>query len=102
MSQPDVALNKTVLIVKPDDKTALIIDRANAVSYPSYQCVGGARSSVFKMAPAEKLLMLYIDAWHAIFVHGASPQDVDAALRAVPEYRETLATDFPPAPPHKF
>lgn len=97
MSQPDVALNKAVLLVNPEDKTVLVIDRANVVSYPGYLCVGGARSSVLRMYNVDRLLTLYIAAWHAVGVHGISMQDVDAALRVVPEYRETLETDFPTA-----
>lgn len=102
MSNTDVALNNAVLIVNPADQAVLIINKANMASYPGYRYVGGTRSDVFRMTPAERLLLLYIGAWHAIFVHGVSPQSVDAALRVVPEYRETLTTDFSPASHHRF
>lgn len=95
MSKTDVALNNAVLILNPANRTVFVINRGDVRAYPGCLYIGGVSSSVIKMTPAERLLTLYIDAWHAIHVHGIAPQDVDAALRVVSEYKETLKPDFP-------
>lgn len=43
------------------------------------------------MTAKERLLKLYIEAWHIIARDGVSPEDVHAALMVIPEYRESLS-----------
>jgi hypothetical protein len=50
-------------------------------------CRGDWRESTAK----ERLLMLYIEAWHIIARDGISPHDMHAALMVIPEYRESLS-----------
>ena len=44
-----------------------------------------------KMTKKERLLKLYIEAWHIIARDGLSPKDVHAALTVIPEYRDSLS-----------
>jgi hypothetical protein len=43
------------------------------------------------MTKKERLLMLYIEAWHIITRDGLDPKDVHEALMVIPEYRDTLS-----------
>lgn len=44
-----------------------------------------------EMTDKERLLKLYIEAWHIIARDGVSPEDVHAALMVIPEYRNSLS-----------
>lgn len=44
-----------------------------------------------EMTAKERLLKLYIEAWHIIARDGVSPEDVHAALMVIPEYRDSLS-----------
>jgi hypothetical protein len=43
------------------------------------------------MTAKERLLKLYVEAWHIIARDGVSPDDVHAALMVIPEYRDSLS-----------
>lgn len=43
------------------------------------------------MTSDERLLKLYVEAWHIIARDGLSPKDVHTALMVVPEYRDSLS-----------
>jgi len=44
-----------------------------------------------EMTAKERLLKLYIEAWHIIARDGVSPEDVHAAFMVIPEYRDSLS-----------
>ena len=46
------------------------------------------------MSAAERLLQLYIEAFHIVLRDGVSPKAMHAALLVVPEYRESLSDDL--------
>jgi len=46
------------------------------------------------MAPARRLLQLYIEAWHIVIRDGVDPAAVHAALNVIPEYRDTLTEEI--------
>lgn len=94
----DIPLQNAILTCNPQNRTAEVIKKKDLGCDTRYCYVGGGRSDVFKMNDTAKMLQLYMDAWHAIHVHGIPQQEVDYALRVIPEYRSTLASDFPPRP----
>lgn len=44
-----------------------------------------------EMTAKERLMKLYIEAWHIIARDGVSPEDVHAAFMVIPEYRDSLS-----------
>ena len=52
---------------------------------------GACRSEWRKYTAKERLLMLYIEAWHIVARDGVKPEDMHAALMVIPEYRDSLS-----------
>lgn len=47
-----------------------------------------------KWKKRDRLLKLYIEAWHIIARDGVDPEKVHQALMVIPEYRDTLSGEY--------
>lgn len=75
----------------PEDHLKLIMTAGAAYSY-WHTCT-----------KTQRLLSLYIEAWHIVCRDGIDPRAMHQALMVIPEYRETLSEDFrfPNVPSHR-